>query len=1016
MDEHVGHYYGNYRLIRLLGHGGFADVYLGEHIYLEIHAAIKVLHVRMDQPNSVDFLREARLIAHLEHPHIVRVLEFGIDGSIPFLVMQYAPKGTLRSLHPRGTRLPLEQIIPYVRQIALALQYAHEQRIIHRDVKPENMLVGANNEVLLTDFGLAVIQQSAGSLVTQNQAGTALYMAPEQIMGKPSPASDQYALGIVVYEWLCGAPPFRGSAYQVWAQHVHRPPPSLCEQVPTLPRAVEDAVLVALAKDPQQRFVSVRDFADVLEEASSSTQPLPVPPSPAIIRSERPSQDATLQRPAHPQALQAQDISSEQTLPRSLSPTKQVTTEPVLTPVERKNRQRLLAKVHAFWIKGVLEQSLYGQALITLGLCEQAGAVANPWELVLQQPEASPSPLPAGTTITQVYDDAGGELLILGAPGSGKTTLLLELARNLLDRAQHNDTHPLPVVFNLASWAGKRQPITDWLVEELNSKYQVPTGLGRHWVSSDQVLPLLDGLDEVTPAYRTACIEAINSYWQEHGLVSTVVCSRSADYLAQPTRLLLGHAIVVQPLKQQQIDQYLASAGEQLAAVRVALRTDPVLGELATTPLMLSVLALAYYGISSEALLRAGRPEMRRRQIFEQYVQRMLQRRGRATGYTPQQTISWLSWLARQLAQHNQTEFYLERMQPDWLSKRWSLSLYRALALGSIDGLIGLLLSWLIGGLTVFHIGLLTFGLIGLLTGILLSGRTAEGQPGEPIPWSWRSLVKIKHLRNGLGTGLVIGLIIGLVNDFPLLKDIGVIAAGADVLVGGLIGALTGVLSSVLIRGRTAEIQPTELITWSWRNFMKIDHLRRGLDIGLVVGLVNLLIYAQISEPLSMLLHGLTYMLLGLFFSTLVIGLFGGLSSEMVDEHSRVKPNEGMRRSARNSRMVGLTVGVLFGLVSGLCLGLFGWWSGGWENGLIQALIYGIFYGLVSGLLSGLLFGGEACIRHSLLRLFLWLTRSTPWNYPRFLDYATERILLHKVGGSYIFIHRLLLDYFVQGL
>src|SRR5205823_11920341 len=114
------------------------------------------------------------------------------------------------------------------------------------------------------------------------------------------------------------------------------------------------------------------------------------------------------------------------------------------------------------------------------------------------------------------YDNAGSELLILGEPGSGKTTLLLELARDLLNRAQQDPFHPIPVVFNLSSWAVKRQPLTDWMVEELNSKYQVPYIVGQSWINTNQVLPLLDGLDEVAPRYRAGCVDAINAYRREH--------------------------------------------------------------------------------------------------------------------------------------------------------------------------------------------------------------------------------------------------------------------------------------------------------------------------------------------------------------------------------------------------------------------------------------------------------------------------------------------------------------------
>src|SRR5215467_4279639 len=123
------------------------------------------------------------------------------------------------------------------------------------------------------------------------------------------------------------------------------------------------------------------------------------------------------------------------------------------------NRLRLLQRVRSFWITGVLEQSLYSEALLTLGFQVQPDAIANPWSLIIQESEHVSTPLPAGTRITEVYDEAGGELLILGEPGAGKTTVLLELARELLNRAEQEQTHPMPVVFNLSSWRRKRHPL-----------------------------------------------------------------------------------------------------------------------------------------------------------------------------------------------------------------------------------------------------------------------------------------------------------------------------------------------------------------------------------------------------------------------------------------------------------------------------------------------------------------------------------------------------------------------------
>jgi serine/threonine protein kinase len=263
-----GEQLGNYQLTRLLGHGGFAEVYLGEHLYLKRPAALKVLRTSLDDEGVARFLVEAQTLARLTHPQIVRVHDFAVEQGTPFLVMDYAPRGTLRRHHPYGSCLSLDTVVAYVRQIATALQYAHNRNMIHRDVKPENILLGAQREVLLSDFGLALFAPSPEQLSTQEMAGTLPYMAPEQLRGKPCFASDQYALAIVVYEWLCGVRPFEGSHWQLVNQHVSALPPPLREKDPSLPEAVESVVLKALAKDPEQRYVSIQLFAQALERAS----------------------------------------------------------------------------------------------------------------------------------------------------------------------------------------------------------------------------------------------------------------------------------------------------------------------------------------------------------------------------------------------------------------------------------------------------------------------------------------------------------------------------------------------------------------------------------------------------------------------------------------------------------------------------------------------------------------------------------------------------------------------------
>ena len=264
MTDHQGQQIDTYRLVRPLGIGSFGEVYLAVHIYRKTEApvAIKVLPP-LAKDDLRDFLAEVRA-SRLKHPNIVQVLDFGVEGRLPFIVMEYAPNGTLRERHLKGTRVPLPTIVSYVKQVASALQYSHDQRLIHRDIKPENMLIGGQNQILLSDFGIATRVRSTSSLSEEHEekmAGTIAYMAPEQIDGHPRPASDQYSLGVVVYEWLCGERPFQGTFIEIATKQTMMPPQLLREKMPRIAPEVEQIVMRALAKDPKQRFDSILTFA-----------------------------------------------------------------------------------------------------------------------------------------------------------------------------------------------------------------------------------------------------------------------------------------------------------------------------------------------------------------------------------------------------------------------------------------------------------------------------------------------------------------------------------------------------------------------------------------------------------------------------------------------------------------------------------------------------------------------------------------------------------------------------------
>lgn len=279
--------FGNYRLLRLLDSGGFADVYLAEHIYLKTLSAVKVLQMQLfDEEQQQRFLEEAQTIARLKHPRVIQVVDFGVENAVPFLVMTYAPNGNMRQRYPTGSRLPLNLVVHYIKQAAEALHYAHNQRLIHRDMKPENLLLDANNNLLLSDFGIAIVARSSHSQSLQDIVGTAIYMAPEQIRGYPRPASDQYALAVLAYEWICGVPPFEGNTYIETAKlHLIAPVPHPTMKEPMLPGSVEAVLLRALAKDYHQRFESVQDFANALERAYRLN--IMPQPAPRISREEQ---------------------------------------------------------------------------------------------------------------------------------------------------------------------------------------------------------------------------------------------------------------------------------------------------------------------------------------------------------------------------------------------------------------------------------------------------------------------------------------------------------------------------------------------------------------------------------------------------------------------------------------------------------------------------------------------------------------------------------------------------------
>ncbi|MDQ6900177.1 MAG: NACHT domain-containing protein, partial [Candidatus Dormibacteraeota bacterium] len=334
-------------------------------------------------------------------------------------------------------------------------------------------------------------------------------------------------------------------------------------------------------------------------------------------------------------------------------------------------RLDVLEQVRRSWVRPELQGSLYRDARLQLNLVARPEAVENPLRELPHLTDEREHFMSGDTGVGDVYRELGKQLLVLGEPGAGKTTLLMELTEHLLNEAEQTLTVSMPVVFHLSAWVAEDRSLTTWLVNELYKRYGVPRRLGRLWIETDQVIPLLDGLDEVAHRQRDSCAAAINAFHDDHGVQPLVVCSRLAEYNGLAAKLRLRAAIEIQPLRQAEVSRYLRQGGRQLSGLRTALRDDEQLAELLTTPLFLSIVAATYRNRSRTAVRGSGSLEDRRRHVLADFTDAMLSRAtsGTAKPYSDRQTVSWLTWLAGTMHAHSESVFYFDWIQPTWLPR-----------------------------------------------------------------------------------------------------------------------------------------------------------------------------------------------------------------------------------------------------------------------------------------------------------------------------------------------------------
>jgi hypothetical protein len=636
-----------------------------------------------------------------------------------------------------------------------------------------------------------------------------------------------------------------------------------------------------------------------------------------------------------------------------------------------------------------------------------------------------------GKSVTTIFDELDGALLLLGAPGAGKTIALCELTRDLITRASADRQNLLPVVLRLAPWRPiPKQDLKNWIDAQLRSQY----GLGETHIAelrSRGMILLLDGLDEVCSEHRIGCLRAINDYCAEEGWLNVVVSCRSGDYSELESSgaaltIPKDNIIEIAPLEAEQITGFLNRldrVGIDVSALRTVMEHE-------STPLMTDVILQTYEGKPSGAV-----SDVRAEDVWGNYIARKLedemarqQTASEGPPYPPDRTLTWLGWMARQLRTNteDQHRFFVEELQPGWLP-----TAPKAVSYGLTFGIL-LVLVYFLSQLTL-RAGLpILYGEEGVRE--YLSDYLRLSAPLGSI---WIVLIIWVFARRSsswlpsIGVGLLSGLVFGTMIWIPYRE------MPALAVIGGAIAAVT---MTVLVRVVIAtlgfndkQIVCVRRKRWDWRK----------AAAGWVIGIAFVFIVGLISDSARAIffegagfgsalqrafsfdtivwwnwaLPGLLSM--SLFFF-LVLGVGWG---EVVLRDEVDAPNQGII----DSGWIGVVVaigGVIAGLIFSLGIGLPCFLGAGFKassglcvrgdlDSLLSGLPLGIGLGAILGLIFGQIFGGFAWLRHYVVRFSLYLDRrQIPWRFEDFLAYATKLRLLRRVGGGFEFIDQELQAYF----
>lgn len=997
------------------------QVFRARHTKLNKIVAVKVIRARgsVSRNRIARFEREMQAVGQLDHPNVVRAFDAGEADGVSFLSMELVDGIDLAKAAESGM-LDVADACEIIRQASLGLQFAHDRRLIHRDIKPSNLMLCrdplGNIGVKILDLGLAMIADEDMESQRLTDAGDALgtlrFMSPEQAEDTRTVdhRADIYSLGATMHRLLIGALPFSGSEHRSPAKYIRaitsRDAPRVASQRADLPAELAEMIDRMLARDPLQRPANLHEVIRILEPLSQGHR-----------------LGELLQR------IQSRESIGLEPVTYSYHPESRAATSFELVSEDRLHAELgkigiLLQRVKKFWIDGVLERATLGEDTMTLPNEMRPSAVWNPWEGVA---EAEPEDVTARTDlkIGEIFSESNRSLLILGNPGAGKTTTLLELTRDLAAVAERDASHAVPVVLHLSTWNDPTESLESWIEAELSAKYQIPRRVASYWLEQRRLIFLLDGLDEVRSDILSMCIENINNFIDQSNPPGMAVACRATDYTTQPNKLKLTAAVELKSLSSAQILSSIDRSDTSNTSLGLALQKHEALRDLARSPLMLGVIKLTYKESSDESSIDLNRGTLAevQEQLFETYVARMFRRKSKSDdAYTPEQTVSRLRWLARRMSDRRQSVLMIENLQPNWLSNAYQRAIYGislSLVLGLLTALVTSLswsrlmvimdaaesmsassLLWFFIQIPVWYLTItaLDFSLFRKPSSNSLGRRqrVLRATSKTVIYWALWMVWPITGSMTGLWSSgwVVSNVMIGVV----ISASMGAIGGRRRVMVDVAAVESLGISAKRSLQGWGSGllvgyvVYLTYLMLWA---FVLLDELPDWFPF---YWYSNEELYVSISWPL-------------LFGS---IGLvIGGLTPRVAK--GKTAPNQGMRMSVRNAAIATAFSSIIVSISS--IVVLHGWlWLP--ENTIQLTLANKVSvvaaFAVWCAFFSAMSFGGLDLLKHFLIRMILKTSGQIPNNFIEFLTHATRLNFLQRVGGSYMFGHRLLQEHFAR--